>query len=135
MADINEDLLTLGRRGQFDHAPTNINSVVRAAIERLEPVPDTLSVQLELAADLLPFLGSAQQLQRALVNLLTNAREAMGDIGTVTIRTANAYLDEPAGNYARVPVGEYVTIAVSDTGGGIGRRSAIMSSTCSSRPK
>jgi len=119
MADINEDLLTLGRRGQFDHVPTDLNAVVRAAIERLEPAPDTLSVQLDLAPDLLPFIGSGQQLQRVLINLLTNAREGTGDIGTVTIRTANAYVDEPTGNYDRVPVGEYVTVAVSDTGVGI----------------
>jgi PAS domain S-box-containing protein len=119
IADINEDLLTLGRRGQFDHAPTDVNAVVLAAIERISPLPATLAVQLELAPDVLPILGSAQHLQRALVNLLTNAREGMGDIGTVTIRTANAYVDEPMGHYIRVPVGEYATIAVSDNGVGI----------------
>ncbi len=119
MADINEDLLTLGRRGQFDHVATDLNAVVRAAIERLDPAPATLTIQLELAPDLLPVRGSAQQLQRVLINLLTNAREGMGDIGTITVRTANVYVDEPTGHYSRVGVGEYVTVAVADTGAGI----------------
>jgi PAS domain S-box-containing protein len=119
IASINEDLLTLGRRGQFDYAPIDLNAVARAAVEREGQLPSTLSVQLELASDLLPLSGSAPQLQRALVNLLTNAREAMGDVGTLTIRTGNAYVDQPIGHYARVGIGEYVTLAVEDTGPGI----------------
>jgi CheY-like chemotaxis protein len=119
MASINEDLLTLGRRGHFDHAPTDLNTMVRGALERLGPMPDTLSIQLDLASDLMPVSGSTPQLQRAVINLLMNAREAMGDIGTVTVRTANTYLDEPGGHYARIDIGTHVTLAVEDNGPGI----------------
>jgi CheY-like chemotaxis protein len=93
--------------------------VVAAAVERMGALPDTLALGLDLASDLMPIMGSPPQLQRALTNLVTNAREAMGDIGTITIRTWNAYLDEPTGRYARMDIGEYVALAVGDTGPGI----------------
>lgn len=119
MASINEDLLALGRRGQFDHTQLDLNAIVREGIQRLGPLPASLTVELQLAPDLLPIRGSATQLERALTNLLTNAREAMGDIGTITVRTSNAYIDEPTGHYARIGVGEYVALTVADHGPGI----------------
>jgi CheY-like chemotaxis protein len=56
---------------------------------------------------------------RVLLNLLTNARDAMGDHGRLTVRTENLYLDAPVGRYTRVAVGEYVCVTISDTGSGI----------------
>jgi CheY-like chemotaxis protein len=62
------------------------------------------------------------QTEAAILNLVINAKDAMADKGKLTIETSNAFIDE---NYSRqnadIPVGQYVQIAVSDTGAGMSR--------------
>jgi CheY-like chemotaxis protein len=64
-------------------------------------------------------LGGRAQILRAISNLLTNARDAMQDIGQLGIRTENRYVDVPSGRFASVQKGEYVRLTISDTGTGI----------------
>jgi len=76
----------------------------------------------ELGADLLPVLADAGQLEQVLINLVVNARDAMPDGGTLTIRTANAEIRQPRGNGSgpdTMPAGSYIRLSVSDTGVGI----------------
>lgn len=119
MATISEDLLALGRRGHFNHEPTDLNRLVDQALGQMDAMPSTLIVNRGLADDLLPVEGAPAQLARVLTNLIANAREAMSDVGTVSLRTENVYLDQPVGRYGQVAVGEYVLFEVSDTGIGI----------------
>jgi CheY-like chemotaxis protein len=119
MASINEDLLALGRRGSFDQVPMELNRLVHRALDQTPLLPEGITVERELAEDLLPIRASAPQLLRVLVNLFANALEAMADSGALTVRTANVYLDTSAAGYDRIERGEYVRLDVQDTGTGI----------------
>ncbi len=120
MADINEDMMTLGRRGLLEEEPLDVNALVRRVLEQhFANRPEGIAVQTDLAGDLLPVRGSAAQLSRVLANLISNARDAMRDGGVLAVRTENLYVDAPTGSYQRIEMGEYVRIQVSDTGCGI----------------
>jgi CheY-like chemotaxis protein len=78
-----------------------------------------------LSGGLWPALADPNQLENALLNLALNARDAMPLGGKLTIETANAYLDESyAALHDGVAPGQYVMIAVSDTGMGMSREVA-----------
>ena len=80
---------------------------------------ETIEVEIVGAGGLWQVEADPVQLEAAILNLALNARDAMPDGGKLTIETSNAFLDE---NYARqhadVSAGQYVQIAVSDTGSG-----------------
>lgn len=119
MAEINYDLLALGRRGLTGSAPVNLNGLVQQVVTEMVDKPDTLSVQVETARDLPPVNGSEAQLSRLLANLIANAREAMHDAGCLRVATENVHVDHPFDGYNRVEAGEYVRLSVTDTGYGI----------------
>ena len=119
ISTISTNLLALGRRGHFSQETLDLNRLVHQVIDQMTDRPDSLAVIPELADDLLPVVGSAAQLVRVIVNLVANAREAMRDDGSLTLRTANVYLDRPFGRLNRVAVGEYVRLDVADSGPGI----------------
>ena len=119
MVEINEDLLALGRRDRVDEKPVDVNRLVRRAVAQLSDRLESVTVEMRLSADLAMVSGSAGQLLRAIVNLLCNARDAMQGPGTITIETANVHLERGEGRGDRAEEGEYVRLAVADTGGGI----------------
>ena len=70
--------------------------------------------------DLWPVKADVSQFEQVIVNLAVNARDAMLDGGTLTIRTANVPAEEvERSSYKGLPAGDYVRIDVSDTGTGI----------------
>ena len=119
MADINRDLLALGRRGNIDLQPTDLNRLVQQAIGHIEDRPHTLVVELDLDPCLLPVASAPAQLMRVISNLVSNARDAMQDVGTLTIKTDSLYLFQPTGMYNPIEPGEYARLTVADTGCGI----------------
>jgi CheY-like chemotaxis protein len=72
-----------------------------------------------LAEDLFNIVGSPVHLSKTIMNLITNAAEAMPAGGVVRIATRNRYVDQPIGGYDNVEEGDYVVLSVSDTGVGI----------------
>ena len=119
IAEINQQLLTLGRRGHYTVAPFSLNDTVRQVVKQLSPLPSTLAVEVELAENLMPVKGGASQVFRAIANIMANARDAMQDIGRLSVKTENFYLDNMVGVYGPIPMGEYVKLTVSDTGSGL----------------
>ncbi len=93
------------------------------AIQRLEPLLRRLlderkKLELSLRAAGHVRIGESQ-LEQVIMNLVTNARDAVPGSGRITVETRDVRLDEAAGSDAGLPPGDYVTIAVSDTGRGI----------------
>jgi CheY-like chemotaxis protein len=81
---------------------------------------EMIEVETVLSARLWAVLADANQLESALLNLAVNARDAMAGGGKLTIETANAFIDEVyAASEEGVQPGQYVVIAVSDTGVGM----------------
>ncbi|HWJ18785.1 MAG TPA: CHASE3 domain-containing protein [Geobacterales bacterium] len=79
-----------------------------------------IAVETVLAGGLWRTHADPGQLENAIVNLAVNSRDAMPDGGKLTIETANASLDETyAAQHVDVPAGQYVLLAVSDTGQGM----------------
>lgn len=119
MSAINEDLLTLGRRGRSHQETTEMNYVVQQALGQMYERAAAVTVEAHLTPDLHTVSGSPAQLLRVVVNLISNALEAMGDGGTLTLRTENVRQERPFGRYNRIEAGEYVKLEVGDTGPGI----------------
>jgi CheY-like chemotaxis protein len=73
----------------------------------------------DLDPDLLNIAASSVHLEKTLYNLISNAGEAMGKSGNITIKTSNKYIDKPISGYDTVDEGDYVVLSVSDEGEGI----------------
>ncbi len=123
-AAIIQDLLTLARRGVVVSKVMDLNGIVASLL--LTPEFKTLKnhhpkviFKTVLAKDLSAIEGSPVHLEKAVMNLASNALEAITDGGEVTIRTENRYLDQAVRGYEQVEEGDYAVLTVSDTGGGI----------------
>ncbi len=124
-AAIVEDLLTLARRGVSGRQVLNLNIIVTdcqqsTEFENLCLCHPSVRIKTDLDPDLLNISGSSVHLGKTLLNLISNAVEAMpNDGGVLTIKTFNQYLDKPIQGYDEVKEGDYVVLSVSDTGEGI----------------
>ncbi len=119
IADINQDLLTMGRRGHYSQCTLSLNEVVRHALKESKLIPATMTCETDLADDIMNINGGAGQLHRVISNLLYNAKDAIRDIGKITVKTENFYADDVSVNFDLIPKGEYVKLTISDTGCGI----------------
>jgi CheY-like chemotaxis protein len=123
-AHIVQDMLTLARRGVAVSESVNLNTVVEDYLkspeyETLRRHQPSFELILDLSPDLLAVSGSPFHLSKTIMNLVSNAAEAVSENGTVTIATENRYIDQPIRGYDDVAVGDYVVLRVSDTGVGI----------------
>ena len=119
IADINQQLLTLGRRAHYEQAPLRLNGIIREVLDQIQPPADNIEVVTELDEKLMNVMGGAAQIHRVIANLVVNAYDAMSDGGVLTVTTENYYLDDSSGDYERIPKGEYVKLIVADTGNGM----------------
>ena len=78
-----------------------------------------VSVKTNLDNELLNINASLIHLRKVIMNLVSNAAEAMESSGNITISTGNRYIDRPINRYEKVNVGEYAVLSISDDGPGI----------------
>ncbi|MCP1756744.1 signal transduction histidine kinase [Bradyrhizobium elkanii] len=120
-AEVTKHLLAFSRLQPLQPREANLNTLVQDTARLLRP---SLGEQIEIDTALEPDAWSAfidpNHMATALLNLAVNARDAMPDGGKLMLETSNVILDEVyAVANPDVRAGEYVMVAVSDTGGGI----------------
>jgi two-component system NtrC family sensor kinase len=123
-ASLVQRLLAFSRQHPLEEKAVDVNRLVQGMSELLRrTIGETITVETVLAGGLWKTAVDPNQLENALLNLAVNARDAMPDGGRLTIETANTYLDEAyvAANTTDVAHGQYVLVAVSDTGGGMSK--------------
>jgi PAS domain S-box-containing protein len=123
-AAIVQDLLTLARRGVEATEVVNLNSIVADYLfspehAKLELNHSTVSIEKKLDENLLNILGSPVHLSKTVMNLVSNAAEAMLEGGTIVISTENRHMDKVKNGYDDIAKGDYATLTVVDTGIGI----------------
>ena len=107
LQDILNEFLAFARPPRMELIPTDLNDYVGEMIEFLEPQAKSLSVEIRrnLAKNLYPVPLDRHQFGQVVINLLTNAIDAVGSNGAVTVSTGETE--------------RFVELAVSDTGGGV----------------
>jgi PAS domain S-box-containing protein len=120
-AELTNQLLTFARRQSLEPRCLDVLELIFELKPLLErSIPEDIEINISHE----PFLWHAEidpaQLESAVLNLVLNARDAMADGGRLSITLSNSVLDEQyAENHREVEPGQYVEVAVSDTGHGI----------------
>ncbi|WP_245271907.1 CHASE3 domain-containing protein [Mesorhizobium sp. LNJC391B00] len=120
-ANLTSRLLAFSRQQPLAPQVVDANRLVAGMSDLLRrALGETIRIETVLAGGLWKTHADPSQLENAILNLAVNARDAMGEDGKMTIETANSHLDEGyAATHAEVKAGQYVMIAVSDTGAGM----------------
>ncbi|MCP4693407.1 MAG: PAS domain S-box protein, partial [Desulfobacterales bacterium] len=123
-AAIVQDLLTLARRGVAVKEATDLNFIVSDYLnspefKKLQSFHVDVRVETRLDSELLNISGSPVHLSKTVMNLVSNAAEAIPGEGTVTISTENRYLEGKKGRRGVMAEGDYVVLIVRDDGAGV----------------
>jgi PAS domain S-box-containing protein len=120
-ADLVKRLLAFARKQHLEPVALDLNERIPAIVPLLQrTIGEAIEVQVKPARTLWRARIDPTQVDDALVNMAINARDAMPSGGMLTIETANVVLDEDyASHHVEVDPGEYVMLAVSDSGTGM----------------
>jgi CheY-like chemotaxis protein len=117
-------MLTLTRRGVLVSEPVGLNRVISdyvkgPELEKLISLHPDVRIETDLSKTKLNILGSPVHLMKTVMNLISNAAEAMSHGGKILISTKLQKTDHPIKGYEVVPEGKYAVLTVTDTGVGI----------------
>ncbi len=119
-AALTQRLLAFSRQQPLAPEPLSANVLVSGMSDLLSrTLGEQINIQTVLAAGLWQILADRVQLENAIINLSVNGRDAMPSGGKLTIETSNAYVDDAFAKEFAIAAGQYVLIAVADTGSGM----------------
>jgi PAS domain S-box-containing protein len=118
------DLLTIARGVATPKETLCINDIIMdykasPEFEKLSQYHPDVEIMTDLKKELLNITASPIHIRKMIMNLVSNASEAIEGKGNVIISTMNRYVDRPIKGYEDVKTGEYVVLSVSDNGAGI----------------
>ncbi|HWN68126.1 MAG TPA: PAS domain S-box protein, partial [Haliangium sp.] len=114
-------LLAFGRRQPLEPKVVSVGLLIQGMDDMLRrTLGEAIEVKTMISDGLWNALVDPAQIENALLNLTINARDAMDGVGKLTIEAGNAQRDDAyARNHAEVSPGQYVVLAVTDTGCGM----------------
>jgi two-component system, cell cycle sensor histidine kinase and response regulator CckA len=119
--DLTSQLLTFGRRGTVRERPVELNALLAEVEPMLRRTMGTpVDVEIRTDPDLWPIVADPGQIERVVMNVAINARDAMHDGGLLAIDTLNVEVDPESGSVgSELPPGRYARLRLSDTGCGM----------------
>jgi PAS domain S-box-containing protein len=123
-ASLTQGLLAFSRKQVISPKPAQVNKIIENVEKLLRRlIGEDVELEVALAAEDLTVMADSGQIEQVLVNLATNARDAMSDGGRLTIRTESAVLD---GEFVKMHgygnPGRYACVSVTDTGTGMDKQ-------------
>jgi PAS domain S-box-containing protein len=120
-ASLTQSLLAFGRKQIIDPKPVNVNEIIRGVEKLLSRlIREDIELRIEFTDKDLTVMADSAQMGQVLMNLATNARDAVPDEGSLTIQTGLIELDNTwVKTHGYGKPGMYALIAVTDTGGGM----------------
>lgn len=124
-ADLTRQMLAYSGRGRFIVQPLSLNDVIEEMVKLLRvSISKRAALQLNLAPSLPQISADATQLRQVVMNLITNASDALAErAGTITVSTGAMFVEQDALQHAQpagdLDAGEYVFLEVTDTGSGM----------------
>ncbi len=120
-AKLTKQLLAFSRQQALSPEAVDCNRLITSMADMLRrTIPANIEIETALAGGLWRTCADVPALENAILNLSINARDAMAGVGKLTIETSNMHLDDTyAASHAEVTAGQYVMVAVTDTGTGI----------------
>lgn len=120
-ADMVRQVLSFARGVEGERVALQPKHLIKEIVKILrETLPKSIEINFQIPNDLWIISADATQVHQVLMNLCVNARDAMPEGGSISIRSENVFVDE---NYARMHIeakaGRFVMISVSDTGPGM----------------
>jgi PAS domain S-box-containing protein len=120
-SSLTRQLLAFSRKQMLTPRIVNLNDVATENIKMLtRMIGEDIDLVMVSSPNLWPVRADAGQIEQVIMNLAVNARDAMPSGGKLTIETSNVTLDEDYARFhAPLSAGDYVVVAISDTGNGM----------------
>ncbi|MGD9368304.1 MAG: response regulator [Desulfobacteraceae bacterium] len=123
-AAIVQDLLTLARRGVPIHEVVHLGDAISSFLnspecKKIVEYHPKVHIECDIQPDVLNVIGSPIHLSKTIMNLVSNAAEAMPDGGKIYLTVFNRFLNKQIDGYEEIPAGDYVVLTVADSGHGI----------------
>ncbi len=120
--DVVRQILAFARKSMFAREPFEIATVTRECLKLMRAsIPTTIHMETDIACGTEMVLGDSTEMHQVLMNLCTNAAQAMGvNPGTLTVTLSTVTLDDAAAApYEDIDAGNYVRLCVKDDGCGV----------------